>query len=99
MSGAPSDPESRNHLSENVVVITFPTHDATHEALTAFRNASGDWTLDEVLDALDAQQDAAEEASRAAHKALKGERHEERKASREERLDKLKATFHHGDDT
>lgn len=81
MSGAPSDPESRNHLSENVVVITFPTHDATHEALTAFRNASGDWTLDEVLDALDAQQDAAEEASR------------------EERLDKLKATFHHGDDT
>lgn len=57
------------------------------------------WTLDEVLDALDAQQDAAEEASRAAHKALKGERHEERKASREERLDKLKATFHHGDDT
>lgn len=62
-------------------MITFPTHDATHEALTAFRNASGDWTLDEVLDALDAQQDAAEEASR------------------EERLDKLKATFHHGDDT
>ena len=43
MSGAPSDPESRNHLSENVVVITFPTHDATHEALTAFRNASGDY--------------------------------------------------------
>ena len=85
-------------MSENVVVLTFPTREATYEALTAFRNASGDWTLDEVLDALDAQQDAAEEASRAAHKALKGERHEERKASREERLDKLKATFHHGDD-
>lgn len=56
------------------------------------------WPLDEVLDALDAQQDAAEEASRAAHKAPKEQRHEEHKASREERLDKLKAKFHTSDD-
>lgn len=165
-------------MSENVVVLTFPTREATYEALTAFRNASGDyglqsaalverdasgavnvtdggddkggtatiggsrldkgddvlsqfagtvppgtnaiiaetveedtsildnavaqrggvvvrWTLDEVLDALDAQQDAAEEASHAAHNALREERHEEHKASREERLEKLKAKFHH----
>lgn len=181
-------------MSENVVVLTFPTREATYEALTAFRNASGDyglqsaalverdasgavnvtdggdekggtatiggsligmlvgalggpvglllglsfgtlggalvdgsrldkgddvlsqfagtvppgtnaiiaetveedtsildnavaqrggvvvrWTLDEVLDALDAQQDAAEEASHAAHNALREERHEEHK--------------------
>lgn len=32
-------------MSENVVVITFPTRDATYEALTAFRNSSGDYGL------------------------------------------------------
>lgn len=32
-------------MSENVVVLTFPTREATYEALTAFRIASGDYGL------------------------------------------------------
>lgn len=53
--------------------------------------------LADVLDELEAQQAAADEAAAAARKALREEKHEDRKRDWQERVDALKAKFQRKD--
>lgn len=51
--------------------------------------------LDDVIAELEANEEAADEAAKAARKALREKKKAERSESRSERIDALKAKFHH----